>query len=141
MEDIRVTQRTEFECCYLIPPHSVEAHRYRVEAEVKAPQRYEDEKCVMRFETLKELLKGCVPDGCFIYDVNQVHSFPYKIGVAIGNEGYPTCALKYPISAETICATIAAKLQDRLTFLYPGVTLESVKLRETGDSFVSWTRS
>lgn len=140
MEDIRVTQRTEFECCYLLPPHSIEAHRYRVEAEVRAPQRYEDEHCVIRFETLKELLNGCVPNKKFLFCTSSANSFPATIAQQLQREGYPTCGLSHPISAETICAIIATELQDKLNFLYPGVTVEVVRLRETADSFVSWAR-
>lgn len=137
--DMQVTQRVEFECCYL-QPSRLNAHRYKVEATVFAPQRYHDTGQVIEFSELRRIMKACVPDNTFLYCADDPEDISSDVAIVLIRANYPTRRLSSPITAESLCEHIATTLQDRLTFEYPGVIVQEVKLRETADSFVVWNR-
>lgn len=137
--DMQVTQRVEFECCYL-QPDRLNAHRYKVEATVFAPQRYHDTGQVIEFSELRRIMRTCVPDNAFVYCAGDTGGISSDIAVVLKRANYPTWCLSTLVTAESLCEHIATTLQDRLTFEYPGVTVQEVKLRETTDSFVVWRR-
>ncbi len=138
--DMQVTQRVEFECCYL-QPDKLNAHRYKVEATVVAPQRYQDKGQVIEFSELRRIMKSCTPNDTFLYCSEEAGNIGSDIAVVLRRANYLTCCLSTAVTAESICEHIATMLQDKLIFEYPGVVVKEVKLRETADSFVVWQRT
>ena len=138
---IQVTQRVEFECCYLSEGKYVEPHRYRVEATVESPQHYADHGVVLNFAEFKKYILSVVPDHAFVFNAGASSSqAELEVGYKFVDYKLKTVEVDFPISAETLCNYIATNLQDVFNMKEPGVVLVDLKLRENNDSFVSWTR-
>lgn len=135
-----VSQRVEFDCSYLVKNtgtygYTMQGCRYLVEATVKNNIN-EDSAFVIEFKELKSHLISCVPDHTFLY----YHGDPLAqhIAAELDPLGVSIKAYSAPVSAETICQTIAIRLQSLLDSFNPGVLVVEVKLRENSDSFATY---
>lgn len=132
---MKTTQRVEFGCCY-ISDGVLNAHTYKAEVTVSGHQRYLDSGVVLRFEVFKNYLKQTVPDKHFIYQGTD------RMTSVIADDmkacGVPTLMLNKSISCEALCEYIAQALQGLLYNKEPGVSVQSVKLREASDSYATW---
>ena len=133
---IEVTQRVEFECCY-IANHELNAHRYKFEATVKGPQREHDFGTVIDFRNLRNHMQSVVWDKKFLYNKYDRDTIVKKVVSDLPDEFLAETDVD--LSAENICKLLVSRLQKVLDFQDPGVTVISAKLRETSDSFASWS--
>ena len=134
-----VTQRVEFECCYLIDKE-LNAHRYRFEVTVEGNQFRLDKGCLISFESLKKYMKQVVPDKSFLFD-SSTYNIGKDIAFIMGSKGVKISSCPYILSAENICSAMSQDLQRLLDSQEPGVTVVSSTLRENTGSFVSWKPS
>lgn len=134
-----VSYRVEFESSYLLEGE-LHSHRYRLEVTVDGPQRLYDHGAVIDFKTLANHVKHVYYDKQFIYGNHQTNE---ELGVVnlLHQIGVSVYHIDNSLSVENFCIDIATRLQARLDQYDPGVRLIEVKLRETNDSFASWTRS
>lgn len=132
-----VTQRSEFECCY-ITNQQLNAHRYRVE--VSAEVNYNiDGSITLEFSTFKKLLDSLLPDGSYLYNLNDnIDDVSTKIAALLDSIHIPVTGYLFQITAESLCNKIARDLDCELR--NHAVVLKEVKLRENADSFVTWSR-
>lgn len=145
MSELIVSQRSEFECVYLFKSstgeYQLNAHHYKVEVSVTGPQRYEDNKFIISFEDLKQRLDRCLPKNGYIFDAQDADIPAYRLMNAMEGLHIKLYGFMSPVSTESIAANIAETLQISLDSAYPGVTVQELKLRETGESLVTWVRS
>ncbi len=134
LKDVIVTQRIEFECCY-ITNNVLNAHRYRLEA--SAASTYDAENgASLYFQDFKQAIADAVPDGTYIYNsADSINSTAVKVASLLDSAYIPVVGYPFMITAESLCDQIAADIQHNL----PQYRLVEVKLRETADSFVTWT--
>ena len=133
-----VSYRTEFECSYLqnLELHS---HRYRIEVTVDGEQRSEDRGKIIEFSLLARMVKQIVFDGFFLFGTDVLPDERVVID-AMRQVGVKTWPCAYPLSVENFCSDIASRLQILLNIEATGVSVKEIKLRETNDSFATWTR-
>ena len=134
-----VSYRVEFESSYLLESE-LHSHRYRLEVTVDGPQRLNDHGAVIDFKTLANHVKSVYYDKQFIYGNSQTAEELCVVDL-LRRIGVPLHYIDDSLSVENFCIDIATRLQARLDQYDPGVRLIDVKLRETNDSFASWTRS
>lgn len=137
---LTVTQRVEFECGYLIELNGqkqVQSHRYNLEVTVSGNQRFEDNGYVIEFETLKKILKSCVPNSKFIFTKNQDYTLPGERNIAdiFDLFGYLSEQVDFRPTCENLLVWITDKIQDILDIREPGVRIENAKLRESPTSY------
>lgn len=137
---LTVTQRVEFECGYLIELNGqkqVQSHRYNLEVTVSGNQRFEDNGYVIEFETLKKILKSCVPNSKFIFTKNQDYTLPGERNIAdiFDLFGYLSEQVDFRPTCENLLVWITDKIQDILDIREPGVRIENAKLRESSTSY------
>lgn len=131
-----VTARTAFSAAY-VRDSFLNAYQYKLEATVECPQRIEDDKMVIEFSRLQRYMKEASFDNTFLYTTGD--SFGKNIASAMMESGVRIKEVDYPLCAEGLCNNIAILLQGLLNIKEPGVILKELKLRETGDTFVSWS--
>ena len=137
---VTVTQRSEFECSYLMKEtnddymknghYTLNSHNYRIEVTVASYTRdsQDNDKCIITFEKLKSIVDSCLPDGYFIYSVDDDSEEMKNLVRDLKIMGVKVTEL-YRLS---VARSISEKL-DR-----EGVQLVEVKLRENPDSVVTW---
>ncbi len=135
--NMEVTQRIEFECCYLFYG-VLEAHRCKMEVTVAGPQRFEDHGVVITYAALQDYMKQVVPDRSFVYCRSDPSGL--YVGKAFQDVNCSVKEYDFPISAENLCKHFAEELQDLFDVKEPGIHILDMKLREDNNSFVSWTR-
>lgn len=140
-----VTQRAEFEACYLMPvagqPWQLNVHNYKVEVSVKASDSDPDTHVGIEFSDLKRILTDVIPDGKFLYNINAALDSPEReIAGVFVKYAIPTRSYPFTISAENLVKQIAEDVQERLYALLYDACVAEVKLRETSQSFVTWRR-
>lgn len=133
-----VSYRTEFECSYFqnLELHS---HRYRIEVTVDGEQRRENNGKIIEFKYLAQLVNQVVFDKFFVFGTDVLPDERKVIDV-MRSVGIKTWGCAYPLSVENFCKDIADRLQIVLTQSFPGVSVLEIKLRETNDSFATWSR-
>lgn len=141
MQRVEVSQRVEFSCCYVVVESSgvmLNSHQYKFEATAYVDS-YDPAKNfrVLSFEDFKDLCLQCVPNGMFIY--NKLDLGQYVIARSFKDYGVDVLEFDSPISAERICHYISSILLAKLTKAFPSVNLKETKLRETANSYVTWT--
>lgn len=134
--NIRVSTKINFTAAY-VRDAVLNSFLYRLEATVECPQRVEDDNMVIEFSKLQKYMKEAAFDNTFLY--TQGDTFGLDIATAMMRSGINCKGVEYALCAESICKNIAILLQGILNIREPGVTLIELKLRETGDSYVSWT--
>lgn len=139
-----VTQRAEFESCYLMPvagqPWQLNVHNYKVEVSVRTSDSAPDTHVGIEFSELKRILTEVLPDGKFLYNINAAPDSPEReIAGVFVKYAIPTRSYPFTISAENLVKQIAEDVQERLYALYDAC-VDEVKLRETSQSFVTWRR-
>lgn len=134
-----VTYRTEFEASYL-QNSELHSHRYRVEVTVDGPQRHQDKGKVIEFKHLAQYVNQVVYDKYFLYGTDILPAERAVID-ALKEAGVRCWPCTFPLSVENFCIDIADRLQIFLNKFEPGVRVSEVKLRETNDSFATWTVS
>lgn len=132
-----VSYRTEFEASYL-QNCELHSHRYRVEVTVDGPQRHENKGKVIEFKHLADYVNQVCYDGYFLYGTDVLPAERPVID-ALNNAKVKTWPCSFPLSVENFCIDIADRLQLLLNRFDPGVRVLEVKLRETNDSFATWT--
>lgn len=137
---LTVTQRVEFECGYLIELNGqkqVQSHRYNLEVTVSGNQRFEDNGYVIEFETLKKILKSCVPNNKFLFTKNQDYTLPGERNIAdiFDLFGYLSEQVNFRPTCENLLIWITDRIQDILDIREPGVRIENAKLRESSTSY------
>lgn len=137
--NIQVTQRIEFECAYFCEGE-FNSHRYKLEATVEGPERFEEAGIVLSFADFKSYLRSVCPRNGFIVntlaDASEIEKVVKKVWTDYKMKLYE---VKFSVCAETLCMYIANKLQETLATHEPKVKLVDLKLRETQDSYVSWS--
>ena len=138
---IEVTQRVEFECCYLFQ-QQLECHKCKLEVTVSGPQRFEDTGVVISYEALKQYMRDIVPNKKFLYnkDDNAGNLVAKALDLSL-SVGSSTQEFDFPISAENLVDYFAETLQDTFDRCEPGIILLDMKLREDASSYVSWRRA
>ncbi len=137
MMSTTVSYRTEFESSY-IQECELHSHRYRLEVTVDGPQRLKDHGRVIEFKDLARLVNQVTFDKMFLYSTKQ-SAQEKKVMEAINALGIPVYAFTCELSVESFCFKIARNLQSLLDEFEPGVRVIEVKLRETNDSFATWS--
>ena len=141
-DNMTVSYRTEFESCY-VQSNELHAHRYRIELTVDGPQRYEDTGRVIDFSDLSRYLKAAVPDKKYLHHVsgglNNDSRCESNIASAMKAYGIGVWLFDEPISVELLCTSIRDRVQCILDAEQPGVRVIEVKLRETTESFATWS--
>lgn len=132
-----VSYRTEFESSYFqnLELHS---HRYRVEVTVTGPQRQEDRGKVIEFKRLAHYVSEVVYDKSFLIGTDSLPEERFVVD-AMREIGVKYTGFSFPLSVENFCIDIANKLQKLFDRYEPGVQIYEVKLRETNDSYATWT--
>ena len=146
---VTVTQRSEFECSYLMKEtkddymknshYVLNSHNYRIEVTVASYTRdsQDSDKCIITFEKLKSIVDSCLPDGYFIYSVDDDSEEMKNLVRDLKIMGVKVTELyRLSVSAENIVDSIARSISDKLD--NEGVQLVEVKLRENPDSVVTW---
>ena len=145
-----VTQRSDFECSYLMKSveseytvtnrYVLNSHHYRVEVTVSSISDFNqenDDKCIITFEKLKSIVDSCLPDGCFIYSVDDDSDEMKNLRRDLRIMGVKVTELYcLSVSAENLADSIARRIEDKL--FKEDVQLLEVKLRENSDSVVTW---
>lgn len=144
MSNTLVSQRDEFECAYIMSigdsPPILHAHHYRVEVAVSGNQRLIDHGIVIEFDKFKHYLRSVLPNNAFLYDsTSEYNDAGRTIATELLNLGIQTVACPFIPSAENLAGYIARELQSILNRAAPGVTVVEVKLRETANSFATWS--
>lgn len=134
---IEVTQRVEFECCYIVNDE-LNAHRYRFEVTVNGPQREQDMGAVIDFRQLRNYMDTVCFDRKFLYSSQDMNTV--VVGVANALPDKFKERVDFLLSAENICKELVNRIQFILDRIEPGVTVISAKLRENSESFASWSR-
>lgn len=141
MSIIEVTKRIDFSCCYVMQEKDnpqLEAHRYRFEATVTGPDNYEKTGRVIWFDDFRRLCQSSVPNKSFLYCALP-ESVDTDIAKSFKQYGIPTVGYQFELSTERILNEISLNIVNKLNLSYPGVILKETKLREDGNSFVTWT--
>lgn len=134
-----VSYRTEFESSYL-QNCQLHSHRYRVEVTVDGPQRHENKGKVIEFSHLAQYVNQICYGGYFLYGTDILPMERLVID-ALKAADVHVWGLPFSLSVENFCIDIADRLQILLNKFEPGVRVLEVKLRETSDSFATWTVS
>lgn len=132
-----VSYRYEFESCY-VQNSELNAHRYRVEVTVDGPQRYVDHGQIIDYRVLANYVKEVCPNNIFLIGTDSTDD-EFKVADALKKCGVPISYRSHRLTIENFCESIATELQDILNRHEPGVRVTEVKLRETNDSFATWT--
>lgn len=132
-----VSYRCEFESCY-VQNSQLNAHRYRLEVTVDSPQRYFDHGLIIDYRTLAQYVKAVCPDNHFLIGTDSTEA---EVALADSMRlcGVAVSDRPHKLSIESFCESLADELQDTLNRHEPGVRVIEVKLRETNDSFATWT--
>lgn len=137
-----VTQRSDFECAYLVDTTEhfpvMSAHHYRIEATVTGVS---DNGIIIEFSNFKHLIDSVLPNNCFIYNNTLVIGPEWELAKCMKKLNINPIGYPFMISAENLVNHLAASIQTQLDKLHPGVILENVKLRETNNSYTSWSRN
>lgn len=136
MKNIQVTTKIAF-CSAYVSAGELNSYLYRLEATVECPQRAEDDNMVLEFTKLQKYMRESSFENTFLYNNYDEHG--RDIANAMLRAGVKCKGVDYALCAESICDNIAVILQGLLNIREPGVRLVELKLRETGDSYVSWT--
>lgn len=144
MSSTLVSQRGEFECAYVMSidnsPSILHAHHYRVEVAVSGDQRLSDYGIVIEFDEFKRYIQDVLPDNAFLFNQCAGSTDPGNIIASKLQEmGIKTVPCLFNPSAENLAEFIAVQLQFILDRQAPGVTVVEVKLRETANSFATWS--
>lgn len=134
---IEVSQRVEFECSYIFGTE-LNAHRYKFEVTVIGPQREEDNGIVIDFKSLKNYMNSVICDHAFLYQ-STVENPGKTVAFILARAGVKCVGFPFMINAENMCKYFVQDLQSILNEHEPGVTVVSAKLRETNDSYTSWS--
>ena len=141
---MRVTQRLEFECCY-ISNRKLNAHRYRIEVTVSGEDRYLEDGVVIEFTKFREYIQHVVPAGKFVVGKFGYSGESEELAVRDVSRAMANCGIltqEYAeASCERMCEEIAHQLQQEFYIAEPGLIVEEVKLREDSQSFAVWTNS
>ena len=132
-----VSYRYEFEGAY-VQNKQLNAHRYRIEVTVDGPQRYIDTKQIIDYRTLAQYVKAACPQDQFYIGSDSTPE-EFELSEAMKKCGVGVSYRSHPLTIESFCESIANELQDTLNRHEPGVRVIEVKLRETNDSFATWT--
>lgn len=134
-----ITQRIEFECCY-ITNNTLNAHRYKVEA--SAEVRYDlDGHVVFDFREFKRILDAIVPDGTYIYNFSDAIDMPsISVAAILDKAQIPVLGYGFQITAESLCNQIAYDFERAIEVDKLPIVLKEIKLRENAESFVTWSR-
>ena len=132
-----VSYRCEFESCY-VQFGELHAHRYRIEVTVDGPQRYQDFGQVIDYRDLARYVKEICPNGQFLVGTDSTKSEQH-VADSLEACGVPISHRSHRLSIESLCESLSNELQDILNRHEPGVRVTEVKLRETNDSFATWS--
>ena len=137
MDTLLITQRVEFECCY-ITNNVLNAHRYKLEASV-------DARCPMDgavsidFREFKELLNGIVPDQTYVYyRYESPDACAVKVADILKASNISVLSCPFVITAEGLCNNIAESLLKVIELRKLPIALRELKLRENNESYVTW---
>lgn len=152
MSNTRVVQRSEFECAYLMPvgrKYELNAHFYKIEATFESTSTADD--LIIDFRTCKRLMDNVLPNNCFIYNgliKNSVNpagdvvesAGEVRVAALMEDLGVPVRRYEFKISAETLSEHFALKIQNELNKNnLSHIRVRELKLRETNNSFATWS--
>lgn len=133
-----VSYRTEFEAAY-IQNSELNAHRYKLEVTVGGDDRYASKQQVLDYKVLGEYVRRIVPDKHWLVSSDQSEK-EKSVADMMRSFGIHVVTFPYPLCIERLCEGIAFELQDIFDRHEPGVHVTEVRLRETADSFATWSR-
>lgn len=142
---IMISQRDEFECAYILKIKESDepifnCHHYRIEVSVSGQKPFADDGIIIEFSDLKKLIRAMLPDHQFVYCKNGPIQ-EQSIAAAFVEFGVSVKGYEFAPSAENLVKYFAEVLQLKLNSKFPGVLVEEVKLRETANSFSTWSRN
>ena len=146
-KSIEVTQKIDFSCSYItyrkwensntkVP--TLGSYRYRFEATVVNPLKYDEQGRVISFENLKYLLSQVVFDKFFLYD--ELDHKQDDLVKAFNGIGIATYGFDGEISAEILLERISLRLVEVVERYGLGTMVKETKLRETANSYVTWRK-
>ena len=146
-----VTQRSEFECAYIMYSEryddalmmkkrvpELNAHHYVVSVTVTSEA---DRDIIIEFKQFKSIVNQALPDGRFLYNgKEESNSAAYIIAEGFKKAGVLPYEYDFVISTENLVNHIAQTIQSLLKILrYEDVIVTKVVLKETADSATTWT--
>lgn len=139
MGSMVVSERSSFECAYLFSvkgcgDYVLNSHTYKVEVSVSNSESTPYNQLVIEFKSLKHLLNKSLPNGYFLYNVQDSNT--KLIARDFASLGIPTLNFNCSVSAESLAKYILDTLQESLYELYPTVVINELKLREGIDSLI-----
>lgn len=140
----KITQRSHFECAYIMDVSGftplLNCHDYKIEATAFDPNQ--KSATIISFERFKRIIDECIPDHKFLLNSKHLeleNSLSRKIQNAFSstyNRDMYT-VVDFDICAETLVNWLAKSIDSRLNDL--GIRLLELKLRESNDSFSTWS--
>lgn len=139
-----VTQRDEFECAYLMSVDDnlpiLHAHHYRVEVTVSRNDNSVGHDVIIDFDRLRHYIRRVLPDKAFLYNGSEVgSSAENSIATEFKRFGIAVQSYLFTPSAENLAQHFATKLQSIFDFEHLGIQVVEVKLRETANSYATWS--
>ena len=140
--NVEVSQKLDFTCSYLYKLsngyNTLGSYRYRFEATVINPNKYDKAGKVITFENLKHLMSQVVFDQCFLY--NKYDDEIKFLVDSFDSLSIPTISFDGPVSAEIILERISLRLVEVVNRYGLGAIVKCTNLRENANSCVTWTR-
>lgn len=131
-----LTQRSRFECSYLMPrldglegTYVLNSHSYLVEVVVEVPS-----SLVITFEQLKAIIDANLFDKQFLYNSKSDDAI-FKIVNCLSEIGVPCTGFDDALCAECIADSLARSICYDLAC--EGIQLVELKLKENSNSFVT----
>ena len=143
-----ITCRSRFECGYVSNDihNSPRFHWYSyvIEVSLSGNQYLIDTGRIVEFSEFQHILNSALPDRCFLTSTNTQcwTDLDKDFNDIFVKHGMPVSHMDIEIfSAETLVSYFADKLQVEFDQFLPGVVIEEIRLKETPNSFVTWSRS
>ena len=132
-----VSYRCEFEACY-VQNSELHAHRYKIEVTVGSVTNYAATGQIIDYRVLAGFVKSICPDQQFLLGKDATPE-ETAVGMCLKACGVSVMHRSHTLSIESFCESLAAELQDILDRHEYGVQVIELKLRETNDSYATWS--
>lgn len=138
MKNTTLSYRTEFEAAY-VQGTELHAHRYKIEVTIGGPQHLADHGKILDYKILAAYVNSVCPHNTYLVSESATDA-ENEIAAVLRKLNVDVLTCPYPLSIEYMCEGIASELQDILYRHEPGLVVLEVKLRETNDSYATWTK-
>lgn len=141
-----LSYRCEFEAAYI--QDGLQSHRYKIEVTVGIDPMVESEYRpgyrIIDYRILGNIVRNNVPDKSFLFGqwsyLDGANSAILDLEDILKSLGVKTIHYSHPLEIEALCETISNNIQSDLDNSgREDVKVLEVKLRETSDSYTTWT--